>query len=131
MTQLYDQALAPSGLKVTQYSLIAHARRKPGEMPPTLSELALKLHTDRTTLTRNLKPLVDANFINVIPGADARSKVVMVTPDGEAALLAARPYWKVAQLRLRELAGNQRIDVLHALVDAILPHLDAPEAEGE
>lgn len=131
VTQLYDQTLAPSGLKVTQYSLLAHARRRPGQPAPTLSELALALHTDRTTLTRNLKPLADAGYIDVMPGADARSKAVVVTPHGEAALLAARPLWRAAQMRLRELAGNERIEVLHDLVDAMLPQLDAPVTEEE
>jgi len=131
VTQMYDQTLAPSGLKVTQYSLLAHARRGTGQPAPTLSELAQKLFTDRTTLTRNLKPLADAGFVNVICGADARSKVVVVTAAGEAALHAARPLWKAAQLRLRELAGTERVEVLHALVDAILPQLDAPDAAEE
>jgi len=46
-------------------------------------------------------------------------------------LLAARPLWKAAQLRLRELAGNERVEVLHDLVDAMLPQLDAPDTEEE
>ena len=131
VTQLYDQTLAPSGLKVTQYSLLANARRRPGQPAPTLSELAQKLFTDRTTLTRNLKPLADAGFVDVISGADARSKAVVVTAAGEAALLAARPLWKAAQLRLRELAGTERVEELHDMVDAMLPQLDAPDTDEE
>ncbi len=124
VTQLYDQALAPSGLKVTQYSVIAHARRKDGGAGPTVSDLADALFTDRTTLTRNLKPLVDAGFIKVGSGPDARSKAVCVTPRGEAAYQAARPLWKQAQLRMRSLAGEDQLNALHGLIEAILPQIE-------
>ena len=132
VTQLYDQTLSPSGLKVTQFSVIAHARRKPGgsgaafgpASPPTVSELADALFTDRTTLTRNLKPLVDAGFIKVGSGADARSKAVCVTSAGEAAFQAARPLWKKAQGRMRSLAGDEQLNALHGLIEAILPQIE-------
>lgn len=127
VTQLYDQTLAPSGLKVTQYSVIAHARRKDGSAGPTVSDLADALFTDRTTLTRNLKPLVDAGFIKVGSGADARSKAVCVTPRGEAAYQAARPLWKQAQVRMRHLAGAEQLDALHGLIEAILPQIEDVE----
>src|SRR5256886_9776624 len=84
VTQLYDQALAPSGLTVTQYSLLAHALRHGAA--PTVSELAKQLFTDRTTLTRNLKPLADAGLLKLGDGADARSKAVLVTAKGRSAL---------------------------------------------
>ena len=131
VTQLYDQALAPSGLKVTQYSVIGHARRRDGAAAPTVSELAQALVTDRTTLTRNLKPLVDAGFLKVGSGADARSKAVCVTPKGEAVFQAARPLWKLAQSRIRELAGVEQLVALHGMIETILPQLDAAEKDGD
>lgn len=127
VTQLYDQTLAPSGLKVTQYSVMVHARRRAGALPPTVSELAQWLFTDRTTLTRNLKPLVEAGLINIDNGADARSKAITVTAAGEAAYQAARPLWKSAQERMRELAGDRHLDDLHQLIEIMLPQLDTGE----
>ena len=118
VTQLYDQALAPSGLTVTQYSLLAHALRQGAA--PTLSELAQLLYTDRTTLTRNLKPLADAGLIKVGDGADARSKAVLVTAKGRSALQAARPLWKAAQARLRVQAGDRCLAALHGLIEELL-----------
>jgi DNA-binding MarR family transcriptional regulator len=118
VTQLYDQALAPSGLTVTQYSLLAHALRN--DAAPTLSELAQQLFTDRTTLTRNLKPLADAGLVKVGDGADARSKAVLVTAKGRGALRAARPLWQEAQARLRARAGDRRLAALHGLIDELL-----------
>src|SRR2546422_6098131 len=95
VTRLYDQALAPSGLTVTQYSLLARALRQGAA--PTLSELAQQLFTDRTTLTRNLKPLANAGLVKVGDGADARSKAVLVTAKGRGAPRAALPLWRGAR----------------------------------
>ena len=124
VTQLYDQTLSPSGLKVTQFSVIAHARRRDRSAAPTVSDLANALFTDRTTLTRNLKVLVDAGLVEVGHGADARSKAVCVTTKGEAAFQAARPLWKLAQARMRDLAGGAHLDALHGLIGAILLRLE-------
>ena len=118
VTQLYDQALAPSGLTVTQYSLLAHALRQGAA--PTVSELAQQLFTDRTTLTRNLKPLAAAGLVKVGDGADARSKAVLVTAKGRGAFQAARPLWKEAQARLRAQAGDGRLAALHGLIEELL-----------
>src|SRR3979490_3068699 len=118
VTQLYAQALAPSGLTVTQYSLLAHALRQ--DAAPTLSELAQQLFTDRTTLTRNLKPLAGAGLVKLADGADARSKAVRVTAKGRSAFQAARPLWKAAQARLRAQAGGARLTALHGLIEELL-----------
>ena len=127
VTQLYDQTLSPSGLKVTQFSVLGHARRKEGAAAPTVSELALALFTDRTTLTRNLKLLVDAGLLKIGSGADARSKAVCVTPKGEQAWQDARPLWKAAQVRMRELTGGEQLEALHHMIETILPKLDDAE----
>jgi len=128
VTQLYDQALAPAALKVTQYSLLAHVRRRAPRAAPTVSELAQALFTDRTTLTRNLKPLVERGLVEIGHGTDARSKAVTITTRGEALFQAARPLWRQAQLRLRGAAGDAQVEALHGLVDAVLPLLALPEA---
>ena len=121
---LYDDVLAPSGLRGTQYSLIAHARRPRGGVPPSVSELAASLFTDRTTLTRNLRPLVAAGLVSIERGSDARSKAVVVTDAGEQAFREARRLWKVAQARVREIAGAQEVARLEALIDAMLPRFE-------
>jgi DNA-binding MarR family transcriptional regulator len=130
VTRFYDQALAPARLKVTQYSLIAHARRRAGPAGPTVSELAAALFTDRTTVTRNLRPLIDAGWLALGPGGDARSKEVLVTTAGEAAFQAARPLWRAAQARVRELAGAEQLESLHGLIDSLLPLFGAEPDDG-
>lgn len=130
VTQLYDHEMAASGLKVTQYSLLAHALRGAAGTAPTVSALADAMATDRTTLTRNLRPLVTAGYLEVGPGTDARSKAVRVTVAGVAAFRAARPLWQAAQARMRSIGGAAEVDKLHALVDTVLPRLDEPPAGG-
>jgi len=130
VTRLYDQMLAPSGLKVTQYSLLAHAQRGPEGGAPSVSELAQAMFTDRTTLTRNLRPLVAAGYIEVAPGPDARSKAVRVTARGRAALRAARPLWRAAQARLQSIGGAAQVERLHRLADALSLRIDMSEPAG-
>src|SRR6516225_10928719 len=77
VSQFYDQILAPSGLRTTQYSILARLQRK-GAM--TINTLAADLVTDRTTLGRNLLPLEREGLIKVAPGeSDRRSKEVRLT----------------------------------------------------
>jgi DNA-binding MarR family transcriptional regulator len=124
VTQFYDQALAASGLRVTQYSLLAHLRRSGGL---SLTELAEKMAMDRTTLTRNLQPLVQTGYAKVRAGTDARTKALALTPRGERAFLAAVPLWRGAQARMRELLGDADMAALHGLLERSLEKL----VEGE
>lgn len=128
ISQLYDDTLAPSGLRGTQFSLLMQARRAP-DGPPTVSALAELLHTDRTTLTRNLRTLQQAGCIELVPGADARSRCVVVTPEGVAKVREAAALWRQAQQRVRELCGAERIGALESLVLGMLPVLDTATAE--
>ena len=131
VTQLYDQTLAPAGLKVTQYSLLAHARRRPGLAAPGVGELSRALFTDRTTLTRNLKPLIDCGLVELGHGNDARSKAVKVTAAGEAAFQAARPLWRQAQDRMRTAVGAPQVAALHLLIDRLLPQLAGSDGAAD
>jgi DNA-binding MarR family transcriptional regulator len=119
MTQHYDARLAPAGLRLTQYSLLANLRAG----PLTMSALADRMEMDRTTLTRNLKPLTDAGFVAVAPGADARSRVVSVTGRGRDAWTAAREFWRQAQDEVNRALGADQIAVLHATLDESLARL--------
>lgn len=131
ISQLYDETLAPSGLRGTQYSVLAHARRPRGAAPPSVSELAAATFTDRTTLTRNLRPLIASGLIALESGPDARSKAVVVTDAGEQAFRKARELWRVAQARVREIGGDQAVGRLETLIDGMLPRFnDLPEVSN-
>ncbi len=105
VTQFYDESLKNSGLKSTQFSLLA-AASVAGTMP--ITRLAEEMAMDRTTLTRNLKPLETEGLLQVEPGEDRRVRNVTVTPEGEAALERAAPMWREAQTRMIDKLGDER-----------------------
>src|SRR6202453_2588143 len=92
VTQFYDQFLAPSGLRTTQYSILARLQRKG---PMTINTLAAEMVMDRTTLGRNILPLQRDGLIAVGPGkSDRRSKEVRLTAAGIARFRAGRKGWQ-------------------------------------
>ena len=105
VTQMYDQALKPTGLRTTQFSLLAVTDRVG---PRGMAELAEQLVMDRTTLTRNLKPLLDRGLLESVAGADRRRRPIAITAQGRAALAQALPYWRKAQLRMAGSLGRAR-----------------------
>src|SRR6202035_3885259 len=95
VSQFYDQFLASSGLRTTQYSILARLQRKG---PMTINALAGEMVMDRTTLGRNILPLQRDGLIDVGPGkSDRRSKELRVTDAGAARLRTARKGWEEAQ----------------------------------
>jgi len=105
VTQFYDDALRGSGLKSTQFSLLAAASLA-GTAP--ISRLAEEMAMDRTTLTRNLKPLEAEGLLQIVAGADRRVRNVTVTPEGDALLQKAAPMWRDAQTRMIDKLGDER-----------------------
>jgi DNA-binding MarR family transcriptional regulator len=110
VTQLYDDMLRPSGLRATQFSLLAVIRLTG---TGTITALADAAVMDRTTLTRNLKPLAEAGLVAVREGDDARVREVTLTAAG-ARLAAAQPYWEKAQRRMTDALGQPWMDRLLA-----------------
>jgi len=113
LTQLYDDAMAPSGLRVTQFSLLRTLARRG---PVGISALAEETLLDRTALSRNLDPLVARKLVAIAAGRDARSREVTLTPAGVAALKAAGPYWKRAQAAVTNQLGANRQEALIAVL---------------
>ena len=96
VTQLFDEILQPTGLRSTQFNLLV-AVALLGEAPVT--QLAEVLVMDRTTLTRNLKPLESQGLLTINAGTDRRKHLVRLTERGRQALATALPYWEQAQDR--------------------------------
>jgi DNA-binding MarR family transcriptional regulator len=122
MTQIYDQYLAPSGLTLTQYSLLANLVRR---VPPSVHELAEVMGMDRTTVTRNLKPLLARGLLGLVPGCDRRSKLVAVTEDGQRTWGEARVLWRVAQSEINRRLGDIETAELHRMLDQSFDKLAA------
>src|SRR5262249_15801331 len=113
VTQLYDDILRPSGLRVTQFSILGAIARL-GDA--NLRQLEHTLAIDQTTLTRSLKLLERNGAIDRVPHPDGRIKAMTLTSKGRKALEAARPLWARAQDRvLRELGTTARADAQRRL----------------
>ena len=126
VSQHYDRVVGVCGLKTTQYSLLSHIERL-GPVRP--GDLAAAMAMDASTLTRNLQPLVEHGWAEVGPGADGRSRLVVLTASGRAKRADAQRAWKRAQLALNEQLGPLRVAELHALLDDCLAALNAHEQE--
>lgn len=127
----YDAHVAASGLKTTQYSLLSNVLAL-GPLRPV--DLARAMDVETSTLTRNLKPLLDAGWLTQGPGPDARSRLIAITDAGREKRVQAQALWRTAQLGLNELLGVERVVALHALVDESLELLQRAglnEAPGE
>lgn len=113
VTQSYDQALRPSGLRLTQFSVLANLARRDGQ---SITELAVRLAMDRTTLTRNLQPMVRRGWISIAAGDDRRSRAVLITESGRIAHTAALPHWQAAEKAFRAAMGRSEATELRRLL---------------
>jgi DNA-binding MarR family transcriptional regulator len=117
VSQLYDQCLAPAGLRGTQFSILAKLRRLG---PMTINALAAAMVMDRTTLGRNIQPLERDGLIAVAPGrADRRSKELRLTEAGEARFRAGVEGWHEAQARFEGAFGADRAAELRRLLHSV------------
>lgn len=127
LSQHYDAEVSQSGLKTTQYSLLSHLKRLGATRPV---DFAAELKMTASTLSRNLQPLIAAGWVAQTAGADARSRLVALTPEGEEKWREAQQHWKTAQQKLNALLGVERVLALHLLIDESLELLgteDAPD----
>ena len=118
VTQLYDQLLAPAGLRVTQFSILARLRSLG---PPTINALAEDMVMDRTTLGRNIQPLERDGLIRIEPApSDRRAKELHLTKVGEKRLQAGLEVWAKAQARFEASFGTKRAAELRMLLRAVV-----------
>jgi DNA-binding MarR family transcriptional regulator len=105
VTQLYDEALAPTGLGLNQYSILARLKRAG---PSTIQDLARLLVMDRSTLGHLLRPLEERGLIRLAPSRhDRRSRVMALTSAGKALVASGRPLWASAQRRFEKTVGGE------------------------
>jgi DNA-binding MarR family transcriptional regulator len=109
VTQLFDEALKPCGLFATQFTLLAAVSSKENV---GITELSKALVMDRTTLTRNLKPLQKSGWVEVLPGEDKRTKILSLTRSGKKVLKQAMIRWKEVQNQVVKTLGKSNWEVL-------------------
>jgi len=117
VSRLFAEEMRPSGLTRAQFPMLGYLEAA-GPLP--MSELAARLYMERTTLTRNLKPLEDAGFVErPADPQDARVRLVAITPLGRRKLREARRFWRRAQARVLKLYGADQWRALESQLRAL------------
>ena len=119
VTAFYEHHMRESGLKLSQYSLLAQL----SDIPQSLTALADRMEIDRTTLTRSLQPLLDQDLVGESCGVDARQRLFFLTVDGARARAGARKQWRQAQLALEQHLGRDFVANLHTQLEQALSRL--------
>lgn len=110
VTHYYDRRLlAICGLRATQVPLLIILHL---EGPMAINAMAASLNLDRTTLSRNLKPLEERGLLSVAPGADQRTHIVTLTQAGADTLRMALKGWEAAQADVEQILGKTRYQSL-------------------
>lgn len=118
VAQLYDDALASTGLRSTQFAILAELHERASQ-PPTLAELAAALVVDRSALGHNLRPLERDGLVTLQPGVeDRRRRHIVLTEQGLARLQQCLGLWEAAQARFHAVVGQAEAEALRiALLD--------------
>ncbi|XWN34121.1 MAG: MarR family transcriptional regulator [Devosia sp.] len=113
ITSLYDEALADNGVSIVTYAVLSALSR---EEPLTLSALAERVGTDRTTLSRTVDRMRAADLLNACPGDDRRERHLTLTDHGRQTVAAAQQSWRDTATALEERYGASRLTALHELL---------------
>ncbi len=124
VTKIYTEYLQPSGLTPTQFSLMTALFLLDSATMKRLADIMLM---DRTTLTRNLKPLERDGLIKTFPGQDRRLKNIALTDNGRNALDEAFPLWEKAQTHLACVLGTEQWETLHTSLEAVTKLMNSPK----
>lgn len=116
ITRFYDKQLEPSGVTVSQYSLLLNiSLAKQG----TLKELADMAELDRSTLARNIKPLFKKNLVYDAKAKGTRNSQLVLTQEGIKTLEYAKQLWNDAQQQIQENLGETRIKELEKVLKTL------------
>jgi DNA-binding MarR family transcriptional regulator len=110
VTNLYDDALRPLGLKVSQLNLLIVTAKLGLARPTQVCDI---LHLDTSTLSRNVERMRAHGWLEVVPEKDARAQPFRLTPGGKRLIEKAVPAWEEAQRRATELLGEEGIALLN------------------
>ncbi|MEO3472612.1 MarR family winged helix-turn-helix transcriptional regulator [Roseomonas sp. CAU 1739] len=118
LNQHYDRHLAPSGLNIGQYALLSTLARRGPIAPGAFAEV---MAMDRTTMGRNLQPLEREGLVAItVDPTDRRGRLVSLTAEGQARLVAARPLWSAAQTAFETSFGMDQAQALRTLLAELI-----------
>jgi DNA-binding MarR family transcriptional regulator len=117
VSQFYDTALAPVGIKSTQHSILSEVDRRSVEGPVTMCELATAMVMDRSTLGHNLKPLERDDLVTLrLSDEDRRKRYVELTKKGRFLLRKSRRLWQHAEGQFERIFGKEPAAELRAVL---------------
>ena len=128
LTQLYDEAMAPTGLRVTQFHVLSELGRRSAD-PPTVGELAEILTMERSALGQTLRPLARDGFIDLGKDErDGRRRPITLTKAGKDKVASGRRYWADAHEKFKHFFGDNQTVVLRETLRDIAESAQLPEA---
>lgn len=116
VSSYYDEALAPLGVNIAQFSLLRNINRM---APVSLTDLAARVELDRSTVGRNAKVLDRMGLVEIRPGKDQREATLLVSAPGKAILLEGAPLWDRAQADIETRLGADGTGRLRDLLAAL------------
>ncbi len=124
VTQVFEDIFRQEGidLKGTQYSLLVNVF---AHGPTPITRLSEILVMDRTSLARNLKPLINKGYLKVSSGEDKRRKIVELTPQGMQILTKAYPHWKSAQKTVVKEIGEGNWKLMFDSINSFVPKFES------
>ena len=125
VTKIYNKALRPHGLTVSQMNILVAVSHLG---PVNQRTVCQALHLDKSTLSRDLARMRAQGWINTAPGADGHTTLLRLTPAGSALLEQAFPAWQHAQEEARELLGEMAAASLEPAVKAIRARRMTPQS---
>jgi DNA-binding MarR family transcriptional regulator len=116
ITNIYDDALRPLDLKVSQMNILVAATKMGTARPTAICE---HLHLDVSTLSRNVERMKGRGWLEVVPDEDGRSQPFRLTPQGRKLLEKAVPAWSAAQQQVKQVLGDEIVNQLNRAVKRI------------
>ena len=117
LTRRYDDALRPAGLRATQFALLVGISANGAQ---SIAALAKELGMDRSTLTRNIRPMLDEGLLALGDEGWRRSRALELTRKGRSRMEQAIPYWESAQKALKRRLGDRHWEVAHEGLDRLI-----------
>src|SRR5262245_6517031 len=128
LTQLYDEAMAPTGLRITQFHILSELERRSAD-PPTVGELAEILTMERSALGQTLRPLERDGFVELgHDKRDGRRRPVKLTKAGKGKVVHGRRCWAGAHEKFEHFFGNNQLVALRETLRDIAESPQLPEA---
>lgn len=124
VTAIYDRSLAPVGITSTQFSIMIALAYYPEH---SMSALSKFLVMDRTTLTKNLKPLMREKLIEPAAGEDRRQRLLKLSRKGLGVLDKAYPLWNAAQQQVSDVLGQEQMHGLYRTLHKVSSQLNESE----